>query len=567
MLLAEAGTGTGKTLAYLVPAVLSGRRVVISTATKNLQEQIFFKDIPLLARPRWGCRSRRRTSRGAPTTSASTASRRSTRAPLFDRPRGRRATGRRCATGRCAPQTGDRAELDLPDDLRRLARSCPPPRRPASASRSARSTSRASSPGRAGDARRQADVLVVNHHLFFADLAIRARRGGAAEGVLPRYDAVVFDEAHALEDVATELLRRPGLQLPARGAGRRRAARRWAQRTRAAGMLSALALRLRGDAEALFRGGAARAGAAPARGPSGSSRERAAAARPKVGRRCWRRCARCGLPPRADDEPELVGAVPAQRGDRRGAGLHLPRRRRRTTSTGARRAGRGVFLRAAPIDVGEELRQRLYATRRHRGLHLRHARPPRAASTTSPRRVGLWRTKGPAWSRCRQVAGGLAVRLPDARPRSTLPAHLPEPDAPRLRRGGRRRDRRAARADRRARLRALHLAAQHGGGLPRWRGTGCPCRCSCRASGRRPRCSRRSAPSPRCSSPRTASGRAWTCRARRSRWWSSTSCRSPRPATRWWRRGSSSCASAARSRSPGTRCRRRRSRCARGSAG
>ncbi len=47
-LLAEAGTGTGKTLAYLVPAVLSGRKVVISTATKTLQDQIFFKDIPLL---------------------------------------------------------------------------------------------------------------------------------------------------------------------------------------------------------------------------------------------------------------------------------------------------------------------------------------------------------------------------------------------------------------------------------------------------------------------------------------------------------------------------------------
>jgi ATP-dependent DNA helicase DinG len=47
-LLAEAGTGTGKTLAYLVPALLSGRRVVVSTATKTLQEQIFFKDLPLL---------------------------------------------------------------------------------------------------------------------------------------------------------------------------------------------------------------------------------------------------------------------------------------------------------------------------------------------------------------------------------------------------------------------------------------------------------------------------------------------------------------------------------------
>src|SRR3954449_1733226 len=48
VLLVEAGTGTGKTLAYLVPAILSGRRVLLSTGTKNLQEQIFFKDLPIL---------------------------------------------------------------------------------------------------------------------------------------------------------------------------------------------------------------------------------------------------------------------------------------------------------------------------------------------------------------------------------------------------------------------------------------------------------------------------------------------------------------------------------------
>jgi len=47
-LIAEAGTGTGKTLAYLIPAILSGQRVLVSTGTKNLQEQIFFKDLPLL---------------------------------------------------------------------------------------------------------------------------------------------------------------------------------------------------------------------------------------------------------------------------------------------------------------------------------------------------------------------------------------------------------------------------------------------------------------------------------------------------------------------------------------
>ena len=52
-LIVEAGTGTGKTLAYLVPAILSGKRVVISTGTKNLQEQLFFKDIPFLEQTLW----------------------------------------------------------------------------------------------------------------------------------------------------------------------------------------------------------------------------------------------------------------------------------------------------------------------------------------------------------------------------------------------------------------------------------------------------------------------------------------------------------------------------------
>ena len=61
MLLAEAGTGTGKTLAYLVPAILSRQRVLISTGTKNLQEQIYFKDIPGAARRRSACRSPRPT--------------------------------------------------------------------------------------------------------------------------------------------------------------------------------------------------------------------------------------------------------------------------------------------------------------------------------------------------------------------------------------------------------------------------------------------------------------------------------------------------------------------------
>ncbi len=78
VLLAEAGTGTGKTLAYLVPAILSRRRVLISTGTKNLQEQIFFKDIPLL-RDTLDVKFTATYMKGRGTTCASTASMNSAR--------------------------------------------------------------------------------------------------------------------------------------------------------------------------------------------------------------------------------------------------------------------------------------------------------------------------------------------------------------------------------------------------------------------------------------------------------------------------------------------------------
>jgi len=113
-LLAEAGTGTGKTLAYLVPAVLSGRRVVISTATRTLQEQVFFKDLPLL-----------RDQVGLPVSAALLKGRSNylcvhrfeafERAPLFALPDDA-APWERLRRWALTTETGDRAETDLPDE-------------------------------------------------------------------------------------------------------------------------------------------------------------------------------------------------------------------------------------------------------------------------------------------------------------------------------------------------------------------------------------------------------------------------------------------------------------------
>ncbi|HTG16178.1 MAG TPA: DEAD/DEAH box helicase, partial [Blastocatellia bacterium] len=193
--LIEAGTGTGKTLAYLIPALAAGRRVMVSTATKNLQEQLHKKDIPFLqkiiprefkatcmkGRSNYVCLHRLKKNSEAPILEGLED------VDYFDEVRKWAAK----------TETGDRAELtELPEalsfwpeiDARAeicLGQKCP-------------------------DfdecfitrMRRQAlesDVVIVNHHLFFADLALR---GGDYGAVLPDYSTIIFDEAHELEDVA-----------------------------------------------------------------------------------------------------------------------------------------------------------------------------------------------------------------------------------------------------------------------------------------------------------------------------------------------------------------------------
>jgi ATP-dependent DNA helicase DinG len=196
ILLCEAGTGTGKTLAYLVPALLSGRKVVISTATRALQEQIFFKDLPLVAtalgvEPRaalmkglsnYLCLRRYHQFRGSAEAARPSVGHKLAMVESFVR----------------ETETGDLAELSaLGEDDPVLSM--------VASSSDTRVGVGCQYHGDCYVTRMKRDaeaarLVVVNHHLFFADLALRGPHPGR---VLPDYDAVVFDEAHQLEDIAT----------------------------------------------------------------------------------------------------------------------------------------------------------------------------------------------------------------------------------------------------------------------------------------------------------------------------------------------------------------------------
>jgi ATP-dependent DNA helicase DinG len=210
-LVVEAGTGTGKSLAYLVPALVWGRRTVVATGTRALQDQLVDKDAPI---------ARAAVAAVVPELEAGPVLRlkgrtnylcvlrfenlaRQGRLALADVGDAHFAQLSRFAA---TTQTGDRAELDLPEQLpiwsevdagkdSCLGQSCP----------------------RYDDcwlvkARRQAEqasVVVVNHHLLCADQRLRLESGGFDDGdggfgVLPAMNALIIDEAHALADVATE---------------------------------------------------------------------------------------------------------------------------------------------------------------------------------------------------------------------------------------------------------------------------------------------------------------------------------------------------------------------------
>jgi ATP-dependent DNA helicase DinG len=227
-LIVEAGTGTGKTLAYLMPVIRSGKRVIISTGTKNLQEQLFYKDVPFLEQALFGAEASggetqvprfarndkvggRNDKVGGDKLSVCYMKGRNNylcRKKLYDLTDQPVLSGldeieqyRAMAAWEKTTQTGDRAELaELPEasllwhklDARAdacLGQKCSQWERCFIT-----------------EMRRKAmesDIIIVNHHLFFADLAIKLQADGAPDaGILPEAAAVIFDEAHELEDVA-----------------------------------------------------------------------------------------------------------------------------------------------------------------------------------------------------------------------------------------------------------------------------------------------------------------------------------------------------------------------------
>ena len=195
-LIVEAGTGTGKTLAYLVPALLSGKRIVVSTGTKNLQEQLFFKDVPFL---------QKHFSRPLKVSYMKGRNNYACRQKIYDADKEPVLSGLEEVADfqivrewEKTTEFGDRAEIKkLPENSTAWAKldargdmcsgqKCPNFERCFLTLMHQRA--------------QESDVIIVNHHLFFADLALRDE--SYEGGILPEYHAVVFDEAHEIEDVA-----------------------------------------------------------------------------------------------------------------------------------------------------------------------------------------------------------------------------------------------------------------------------------------------------------------------------------------------------------------------------
>jgi ATP-dependent DNA helicase DinG len=200
-LVVEAGTGVGKTFAYLVPLLLAGRRALVSTATKSLQDQLFLRDLPRL-RDALGVTARTALLKGrASYLCLHRMALARTQAQLPDRASVRALA--RVESWAQVTRTGDLAEIDGLDE-----RSPVIPLVTSSRENCLGSDCPSFARCHVVRARREAmaaDLVVVNHHLFFADLALRD--SGVAE-ILPTVDAAVFDEAHTLVEAGVQFLGR-----------------------------------------------------------------------------------------------------------------------------------------------------------------------------------------------------------------------------------------------------------------------------------------------------------------------------------------------------------------------
>ncbi|MBL8940670.1 MAG: ATP-dependent DNA helicase [Archangium sp.] len=355
-LLAEAGTGTGKTLGYLVPAVLSGKRVVVSTATRTLQDQVFTKDIPLLrdvvglpfeaallkGRSNYLCAHRFEAFDQAPTFATPEDA---TWWPAF----------RKWAM---TTETGDRGETRVPENwsgwplVSTTSDACLGGKCPLYESCFVTKGRRAAA---------DCDVIVVNHALFFSDLSLRTRGGEEKLGILPPYDAVVFDEAHALEDVATEHF---GVSV---SAGRLTSLAQdlvgvLPVTDARASHLAALSVTLRSRSEALFRELSLAFPVEPLetqrrQGDFTLTPEVVDQLRPPAAATLETLAAIAALT--GDDDPDL-GALNRRAVETAAALEHVVQADDVRQVYWAETRGRSLALRAAPIDVGESLARFLY---------------------------------------------------------------------------------------------------------------------------------------------------------------------------------------------------------------
>ncbi|PTL83487.1 ATP-dependent DNA helicase [Vitiosangium sp. GDMCC 1.1324] len=418
-LLAEAGTGTGKTLAYLVPALMSGRRVVVSTATKTLQEQIFFKDLPLL-RERMGLTFEAAYLKGRSNYLCLHRYDAFSKDPQFaTREEGR--YWKHLQSWASRTETGDRSELELPESFSAWSRlsttsdTCLGSKCPVYENCFVTRVRRAAE---------AADLLVVNHHLFFADLALRGR-GQRGEGVLPQYDAVIFDEAHALEDAAGSHFGHSVSSFRLEDLVRDALGTLSPQDTRF-GMLSSLVVRLRTHAEALFSHAPRVLGLNESEGAVALKPERLALLSGSI-EKVKESLSALSAFTLTEHEPELTLLT------RRCAELvadlsFLEKVESHDHVYWAEARGRGVFLRASPIEISRELQERLYG-----GVDTVVFTSATLAAEGRfdffARRMGLYDEEGVPVASVRTVS----VPSPfDFEQQSALylPTHLPDPAAP-----------------------------------------------------------------------------------------------------------------------------------------
>jgi ATP-dependent DNA helicase DinG len=347
----EAGTGTGKTLAYLIPALRSGRRVVISTATKALQEQLFQKDVPFIqkhfapnlkvalmkGRGNFLCLQKAAQLEGQPLLKDLEE------IDWFSQIR----------DWAHSSETGYRVELGfLPDDsdlwyrldARRdtcTGKKCPDFER----CFITRMQQRAA----------EADLIIVNHALFFADLALKQDDFGS---IIPEYSAVVFDEAHEIEDVASDYFGR-------KTSGHRfeELARDTEQALRLAQIgspaLLRRATRLREKAKTLFEAFPEKEGRYDFPPPERAAfRERSAEAYDGLVQALrGLETDLAALPSR----PEDLTAIARRSGELRAELAFLIESDEKGFVYWYERRGKTVFLTATPIDVSAILRERLFA--------------------------------------------------------------------------------------------------------------------------------------------------------------------------------------------------------------